>query len=118
MDGLLDLQLNQALSASRSGGATAQTTATTPEAARAAAEDFESVFLAQMMEAMFAQVGEDDPFGGGPGANAFRGMLNEEYAKVMAQSGGLGLSDRLTSEILRYQEAADSQGSTQDGDSQ
>ena len=42
-------------------------------------------------------------------------MLNEEYAKVMSQAGGLGLSDRLTSEILRYQEAADSQGG---GDSQ
>ncbi|WP_417482166.1 rod-binding protein [Maricaulis sp.] len=118
MEGLLDLQLNQALSASRSSGVTAQTAGTTPEAARAAAEDFESVFLAQMMEAMFAQVGENDPFGGGPGANAFRGMLNEEYAKVMAQSGGLGLSDRLTSEILRYQEAADGQVGAEGGDSE
>ncbi|WP_339739471.1 rod-binding protein [uncultured Maricaulis sp.] len=110
MESLLDLQLNQALGASRSGNLTAQTSGTTADAARAAAEDFESVFLAQMMEAMFAQVGEDNPFGGGPGENAFRGMLNEEYAKVMAQAGGIGLSDRLTSEILRYQEAADSQG--------
>ncbi|SDM71390.1 rod-binding protein [Maricaulis salignorans] len=110
MESLLDFQLNQALGASRSGNVTAQTSGTTADAARAAAEDFESVFLAQMMEAMFAQVGEDNPFGGGPGENAFRGMLNEEYAKVMSQAGGLGLSDRLTSEILRYQEAADSQG--------
>lgn len=118
MEGLLDLQLNQAISASRSGGLNAQPAGTTPDAARAAAEDFESVFLAQMMEAMFAQVGEDDPFGGGPGENAFRGMLNEEYAKVMSQAGGLGLSDRLTTEILRYQEAADSQNGAEGGGSQ
>lgn len=118
MENLLDFQLNQALGASRSGAVTAQTSGTTPDAARAAAEDFEAVFLAQMMEAMFAQVGEDDPFGGGPGENAFRGMLNEEYAKVMSQAGGLGLSDRLTTEILRYQEAADSQDGEQGGDSQ
>ncbi|MGK0265927.1 MAG: flagellar protein FlgJ [Maricaulis sp.] len=118
MEGLLDLQLNQALNASRSGGVSPQPSGATPEAARAAAEDFESVFLAQMMEAMFAQVGQDDPFGGGPGENAFRGMLNEEYAKVMSQAGGLGLSDRLTSEILRYQEAADGQNSETGGDSE
>ena len=110
MDGLLDLQLNTALAGSRANGAPTLPSGGAPDAARAAAEDFESFFLAQMMEAMFAQVGEDNPFGGGPGENAFRGMLNEEYAKVMAQAGGLGLSDRLTTEILRYQEAADSQG--------
>lgn len=109
MDGLLDLQLNQAVSASRSTGTPTIAAGTTEATARAAAEDFESVFLAQMLEAMFAQVGQDDPFGGGPGESAFRGMLNEEYAKVISEGGGLGLSDRLTSEILRYQEAADNQ---------
>lgn len=118
MDNLLDLQLNQALGTSRASSATPQTHGTTPEAARAAAEDFESVFLAQMLEAMFAQVGQDDPFGGGPGESAFRGMLNEEYAKVMSQAGGLGLSDRLTTEILRYQEAADGQAGAEGGDNE
>ena len=107
MDGLLDLQMNTALTGASAADRAPRMPATGSEdEARAAAQDFESFFISQMMDQMFAQVGEDNPFGGGPGENAFRGMLNEEYAKVIAQGGGLGLSDRLTSEILRYQEAA------------
>jgi flagellar protein FlgJ len=107
MESLLELQLNNAVSSARSESAQRPTGAHTPTEARAAAEDFESMFLSQMLEAMFAQTGQDSAFGGGPGERAFQGLLHEEYAKVMAQSGGLGLVDRLTTEILRYQEAAE-----------
>jgi Rod binding domain-containing protein len=75
------------------------------QAARAAAEQFEALFLAQMMTHMFA--GTSDPngmFGGGPGEEAFRDMLTQEYAKVMAKSGGVGIADSVMREMLRQQE--------------
>ncbi len=106
MDNLLDLQLNSALTAARgSSDAPDVTRIRTEDEARAVAEEFESFFLSQMVSAMFANVGKENPFGGGAGERAFSGLLHEEYAKVMADSGGIGLSDRLTSEILRYQQA-------------
>lgn len=104
MDGLLDMQLQNALTGVQQRETPNVAAARTEEAARQVAEEFEGFFLSQMLEAMFAQVGQENPFGGGAGENAFRGLLHEEYAKVMSQSGGIGLADRLTSEILRYQE--------------
>lgn len=73
--------------------------------ARQVAEDFESVFLAQLIEQMMGETTQSEMFGGGPGESAFRGMMNEEYAKVMARAGGIGLADDLAREILRLQEA-------------
>ena len=107
MDNLLQLQLANATGAGRAEGAPDISGVRTEEEARAVAEEFEGFFLSQMLEQMFADVGEDNPFGGGAGERAFRGLLHEEYAKVMSQSGGLGLADRLTTEILRYQEAGE-----------
>jgi len=106
MDNLLDLQLSNALGAANASGENRATPhVRTEEEARAVAEEFEGFFLSQMVSAMFGSVGQDNPFGGGAGEQAFRGLLHEEYAKVMAQSGGIGLTDRLTTEILRYQQA-------------
>ena len=107
MDGLLEMQLANATGTGRSQGMPELGGVRNETEARATAEEFESFFLSQMIEQMFAQTGEDNPFGGGPGERAFTGLLHEEYAKVMAQSGGLGLADRLTSEILRYQETGE-----------
>ncbi len=111
MDNLLNIQIGNAIQASQASGNTPRVpTGGGADAARAAANEFESFFLSQMLEAMFKGVGEDSPFSGGAGEKAFRGLLHEEYANVMAQSGGLGLADRLTTEILRYQEASQNTG--------
>ena len=107
MDNVLELQMANATAAGRSQNAPNVSGVRNEAEARAVAEDFESFFLSQMIEQMFAQTGENNPFGGGAGEKAFRGLLHEEYAKVMAQSGGLGLADRLTTEILRYQESGE-----------
>jgi len=107
MDNFLELQMANATAAGRSQSAPNVAGVRNEAEARAVAEDFESFFLSQMIEQMFAQTGENNPFGGGAGEKAFRGLLHEEYAKVMAQSGGLGLADRLTTEILRYQESGE-----------
>ena len=106
MDGLLDAQLQNALAASRSGGPERVRGPQTPEQVRATAEEFEAVFLAQMVEQMMGQTTES-AFGGGPGEAAFKSMLNEEYAKVMAKAGGVGLADALAREMLALQEGRD-----------
>ncbi len=75
----------------------------TEEQAEQVAKEFESFFLGQMVQGMFAGLQSDGPFGGGAGEKAFSGLLHEEYAKVFAQNGGIGLSDQLKTEILRLQ---------------
>lgn len=74
--------------------------------ARAAAESFEAHFLASFAESMFSGIKTDGPFGGGQGEAVFRSLLNEEYGKSMASSGGVGIADAVFSEILKIQEAS------------
>ncbi len=106
MDNLLstDLQLSQALSGASAGREPSLRRVGSEAEARQVAEDFEAFFLSQMVEAMFKGVGENNEFTGGAGEQAFSGLLHEEYARIMAGTGGIGLSDNLTAEILRYQE--------------
>lgn len=106
MNGLpsADAQLANALAGASGGRAPELRNVGSEAEARQVAEEFEAFFLSQMLEQMFSGVGENNPFGGGAGESAFRGLLNEEYAKVMSRAGGLGLTDALTTEILRYQE--------------
>ena len=73
-------------------------------AARAAAEEFESVFLAQMFAPMFETVETDPLFGGGPGEQMYRSLLVEEYGKAIARAGGVGIADAVEREILKLQE--------------
>ena len=78
----------------------------TPEEARKAAEDFESFFVAQMFEYMFAGISTDGPFGGGHGEKIFRSLLIQEYGKVIGGQGGLGIADAVERELLQLQEVA------------
>jgi Rod binding domain-containing protein len=74
------------------------------EAARAAAEEFEAVFLSQMLEHMFAGIRTDGYFGGGRSEQIFRSMTINEYGRMIARSGGVGIADRVMEEILRMQD--------------
>lgn len=73
-------------------------------AAAKTAEEFEAFFIGQMLSAMFQGVEAPEMFGGGPGEKAFSGMLHEEYGRIIARSGGVGIADQLKGEILRLQE--------------
>ena len=77
-----------------------------PLEARKAAEEFEAVFIAQMLAPMFQGLETDELFGGGPGEDIYRSVLIEEYGKSIARAGGIGLSDAIQREILRLQEAS------------
>ena len=74
------------------------------EAARRAAEDFESVFVSQMLETMFQGIKTDGPFFGGPGERVFRSVMLQEYGKQIAANGGIGVADNVYAEIMRIQE--------------
>jgi flagellar protein FlgJ len=72
-----------------------------------AAQQFESVFLTNMFEEMFAGVQEQEgPLGAGEGQgqSAWRSMLTEEYANTIAKSGGIGIADHVQRELLALQE--------------
>ncbi|MDH3474921.1 MAG: rod-binding protein [Rhodospirillales bacterium] len=74
--------------------------------ARRAAEDFEAMFLSQMLAPVFADIGKDAMFGGGPGEQVYRSMMVQEYGKAIARAGGLGIADSVEREILKLQEMA------------
>ena len=75
---------------------------TRAEAERVAGE-FEHMFIAQMLQPMFAGVTTEAPFGGGQGEEMFKPMLIDEYAKAVSSRGGLGVKDAVLKEILRLQ---------------
>lgn len=70
----------------------------------AAATEFEGFFLSQMLQIMFSGIRTDGPFGGGQAEGAYRSMLMQEYGKVLAKSGSVGIADAVKAELLRLQE--------------
>ena len=71
---------------------------------RAAAQEFESIFLGQMLEPMFETVEPDPLTGGGSGERMFRSMLVQEYGRALSQAGGIGIADVVQRQILALQE--------------
>ena len=77
----------------------------TAQRMRDVAEDFESVFIAEMIRPMFENVGAEAPFGGGAGEEIWRNMQVDEYGKAIAKSGGVGIADAVLDQMIRMQEA-------------
>lgn len=72
--------------------------------AREVAENFEAVFIGQMLQPMFASINPEPPFGGGHSEKIWQSMMVDEIGKSMAKSGGIGIADSIQREILRMQE--------------
>ncbi|MBT3661100.1 MAG: chemotaxis protein [Rhodospirillaceae bacterium] len=72
--------------------------------ARQKAQEFESVFLSQMLQPMFANIEAEAPFSGGNSENMWRSMQVEEYGKAITKAGGIGIADAVYREILKMQE--------------
>lgn len=75
-----------------------------PAAVKKAAQDFEAVFVSQMMQQMFAGVKTDTMFGGGQGEEMFRSMMIDEYGKQVVKHGGLGIAQSVMNTMLAAQE--------------
>ena len=82
----------------------------TPHAARGeaaahrAAQDFESFFLSQMMGSMFSGLESEGMFDGGPSEAIYRSMMGEEFGRVAARAGGVGIAEAVYREIVKLQE--------------
>ena len=72
---------------------------------REVAEEFEAVFLAQVLQTMNLGLGGPGPLGDGDN-EAWAGMLQEEYGRLISKSGGVGIADALLREMLKLQEVA------------
>lgn len=72
---------------------------------RQAAQDFESVFVSQMLAPMFAGLKTDGLFGGGHAEGIYRAMMTDEMGASIARAGGVGIADSIYEQLLRLQEA-------------
>ncbi len=70
----------------------------------AAAGEFESMFLSQMLAPMWDGLEADGEFDGGSAELTFRSMLINEYGKTLAKSGGFGIGAQVKAEMIRMQE--------------
>jgi peptidoglycan hydrolase FlgJ len=80
--------------------------------AKANAQDFEAVFLNSMFQHMMTGVEGDGPFGGSTGIGVWRSFLTNEFAKSVAQKGGIGLADQVYSSLIQQQAAGSNTASS------
>ncbi len=66
-------------------------------------KDFEAMFVTEMMRPMFSQLKPDPIFGGGKGEEIFQGMMLQEYGKMMAETGQIGIADSVKEALIRMQ---------------
>ncbi len=88
--------------------AAVDTTAKGGDSVRRVAEEFESLFLGEMFEQMFAGLPTDGKFGGGYAESVYRSMLSQEYGTIIARNGGVGIADAVERQLLMLQEADNS----------
>ena len=76
-----------------------------PKEADRVSHEFEAMFLSSMLQPMFAGLKTSKGlFGGGHAEDTFQAMLVDEYGKVMAKSGGVGIAKMVHDQILQLQE--------------
>jgi len=73
--------------------------------AKGAAREFEAMFLNSMFQQMFTGVDGEGPFGGSGALKVWRSFLTDEYAKIFAKNGGLGIASHVYDTLLKLQGA-------------
>jgi len=65
-----------------------------------ASQDFEALFIKQMLDVMRKTIHkEDDMLGGGLGQDIYEDMLYNEYAKKMASTAQFGLAEMIYRQV-------------------
>jgi len=68
------------------------------------AQEFEAMFMSEMMKPMFEGIKTEAPFGGGKGEEIFRSFLRDEYGKMLAiGNGGLGIAALVKEQLIEMQ---------------
>ena len=66
---------------------------------RSVAEDFEAIFVKQMLESMRSTLNPENRLvDTGMAGEMFEDMLYDEYAQTMSKSGGFGLADMIVNQ--------------------
>jgi len=76
-----------------------------PAALRAAALQFEQLFMDMVMKSMRETVPGESLFDN-EGSRLFTGLLDQEFSRGMAQQGGLGLADLLVKQLSQLRGSA------------
>ena len=84
----------------------AQAALKTKANAKAAAENFEGMFLNSMFQQMFTGIDGEGPFGGSGALKVWRSLLTDQYAKTFAKAGGVGIAAHVYNELLKQQGVA------------
>jgi Rod binding domain-containing protein len=81
--------------------------------AKSTATDFEAMFLNSMFSEMTAGVKGEGPFGDTQGTGVWRSMLTEQYSKLFARAGGVGIASDVYRTLIVQQAKRTSQGTSQ-----
>ena len=95
------VQVQQALS--QPAGISLRGTKATPEQIAKTAEDFEAQFVTQMLASMDTSSSKDS-LGGSDDQDMYKSMLNNEYGKIIAKTGGIGVADQVKRAMISQQE--------------
>jgi|GEM_PF-813921 len=69
---------------------------------REATQEFEQIFANMMLKEMYKGVGKSGFLDGGDYEKMFKDMLVQERAKQLTSAGGLGLADKMFSQLKRF----------------
>ena len=72
---------------------------------RETAQDFEALFVAQMLATMTQGLGQGLA-GEGAQSDVYQDMFNQEVGKLISRAGGIGVADAILREMLKMQELA------------
>ncbi len=81
--------------------------------AKATATDFEAMFLNSMFSEMTAGLKGEGPFGDTQGTGVWRSMLTEQYSRLFARAGGVGVASEVYRTLIVQQAKRTSQGTGQ-----
>jgi flagellar protein FlgJ len=101
---LVDTDMLQVKNALRSNGISLRGTKATPEQIDKAAHDFEAEFATEMLSNMTNTDDPKDSLGGSDSEDVYKSMLNTEYGKIIARTGGLGVADQVKRMMISQQE--------------
>ena len=99
----MDISTNMA-ALRASGAMTAQPGKAAPDAAKNATDEFEAMFLSQMVNEMLSQVDIGD-FGGGQAEEHWRSFLADAFGREIAEQNGGGLMTSLRGALDAYAQA-------------
>jgi flagellar protein FlgJ len=75
-----------------------------------ACQEMESIFLNFLLKEMRNTINKSELISGGTAENIYTGMLDTELSKVMAERGGIGLSEILQDQLGKGLEKMPGQG--------